>query len=51
MLHPPYDDIIKFSDKKKKIYLIAQQQKSFMIYLRKLPKTVYDMLEKVGLHV
>lgn len=38
MLHPPYDDIIKFSDKKK-IYLTAQLQKNFMICLKKLQKT------------
>lgn len=44
MLHPPYDDIIKFSDKKK-ICLIVQQQKNFMI-CSKSCKNGYDLLEK-----
>ena len=45
MLHPPYDDIIRFSDKKK-IYQTANLQKNSMICLKKLPKMVMICLKR-----
>lgn len=45
MLHPPYDDIIKFSDKKEDLSNCATTQEFYDLF-EKVAKNGYDMLEK-----
>ncbi|MBQ7125976.1 RsmD family RNA methyltransferase [bacterium] len=45
MLHPPYDDIIKFSDKKEDLSNCATTEEFYNLF-EKVAKNGYDMLEK-----
>lgn len=45
MLHPPYDDIIKFSDKKEDLSNCGSTEKFYELF-SKVAKNGYDMLEK-----
>ena len=45
MLHPPYDDIIKFSDKKEDLSNCATTEEFYDLF-EKVAKNGYDMLEK-----
>ena len=45
MLHPPYDDIIKFSDKKEDLSNCGSTEKFYELF-GKVAKNGYDMLEK-----
>ena len=45
MLHPPYDDIIKFSDKKEDLSN-CETTEQFYDMFEKVAKNGYDMLEK-----
>ena len=45
VLHPPYDDIIKFSDKKEDLSNCATTEE-FYDLLEKVAKNAYDLLEK-----
>lgn len=50
MLHPPYDDIIKFSDKKEDLSN-CESTEQFYDMFEKVAKNGYDLLEKVDLLV
>ena len=50
MLHPPYDDIIKFSDKKEDLSNCATTEEFYDLF-EKVAKNGYDLLEKVVLRV
>ena len=45
MLHPPYDDIIKFSDKKEDLSNCSSTEEFYDLF-EKVAKNGYDMLEK-----
>ena len=45
MLHPPYDDIIKFSDKKEDLSNCATTEEFYNLF-EKVAKNGYDLLEK-----
>ena len=45
ILHPPYDDIIKFSDKKEDLSNCASTEEFYELF-KKVAKNGYDMLEK-----
>ena len=45
VLHPPYDDIIKFSDKKEDLSNCASTEEFYELF-KKVAKNGYDMLEK-----
>ena len=45
VLHPPYDDIIKFSDKKEDLSNCATTQEFYELF-KKVAKNGYDLLEK-----
>lgn len=45
MLHPPYDDIIKFSDKKEDLSNCASTEEFYDLF-EKVAKNGYDLLEK-----
>ena len=45
MLHPPYDDIIKFSDKKEDLSNCATTEEFYELF-KKVAQNGYDMLEK-----
>lgn len=45
MLHPPYDDIIKFSDKKEDLSNCSSTEEFYRLF-SKVAKNGYDMLEK-----
>ena len=45
ILHPPYDDIIKFSDKKEDLSNCATTEEFYELF-KKVAKNGYDMLEK-----
>ena len=45
MLHPPYDDIIKFSDKKEDLSNCATTEEFYELF-KKVAKNGYDLLEK-----
>lgn len=45
MLHPPYDDIIKFSDKKEDLSNCATTEEFYDLF-EKVAKNAYDLLEK-----
>jgi len=45
MLHPPYDDIIKFSDKKEDLSNCATTEEFYDLFER-VAKNAYDLLEK-----
>lgn len=45
MLHPPYDDIIKFSDKKEDLSNCATTEEFYKLF-KKVAKNGYDLLEK-----
>ena len=45
MLHPPYDDIIKFSDKKEDLSNCATTEEFYDLF-EKVAKNGYDLLEK-----
>ena len=45
MLHPPYDDIIKFSDRKEDLSNCASTEESYDLF-EKVAKNGYDLLEK-----
>ena len=45
VLHPPYDDIIKFSDKKEDLSNCATTEEFYDLF-EKVAKNAYDLLEK-----
>ena len=45
VLHPPYDDIIKFSDKKEDLSNCARTEEFYELF-KKVAKNGYDLLEK-----
>ena len=45
VLHPPYDDIIKFSDKKEDLSNCATTEEFYKLF-GKVAKNAYDLLEK-----
>ena len=45
MLHPPYDDIIKFSDRKEDLSNCSSTQKFYELF-KQVAQNGYDMLEK-----
>lgn len=45
VLHPPYDDIIKFSDKKEDLSNCATPEEFYNLF-EKVAKNAYDLLEK-----
>ena len=45
VLHPPYDDIIKFSDKKEDLSNCATTEEFYEMF-KKVAKNAYDLLEK-----
>ena len=45
MLHPPYDDIIKFSDKKEDLSNCATTEEFYNLF-EKVAQNGYDLLEK-----